>query len=30
VHMSVQGHPAFVRVFAGHVENGEPSRTSPN
>jgi phospholipase C len=28
--VSVQGRPVFSRRFAGHLENGEPSRTSPS
>jgi phospholipase C len=28
--VSVQGRPSFTRRFAGHLENGEPSRTSPS
>jgi phospholipase C len=28
--VSVEGRPQFVRRFAGHLENGEPSHTSPS
>jgi phospholipase C len=28
--VSVEGHAAFVRRFAGHLENGSPSRTGPD
>jgi phospholipase C len=28
--VSVRGRPLFTRRFAGHLENGEPSRTSPS
>jgi phospholipase C len=27
--VSVAGHPGFSRRFAGHLENGDPSRTGP-
>jgi phospholipase C len=28
--VSVEKHPVYSRRFAGHLENGEPSRTGPN
>jgi phospholipase C len=29
LHVSVDRHLLYVRRFAGHVENGQPSRTGP-
>jgi phospholipase C len=28
--VSVEKHPLYTRLFAGHLENGQPSRTGPN
>jgi phospholipase C len=28
--VSIENHPQYTRVFAGHLENGEPSRTGPD
>jgi phospholipase C len=28
--VSVEQHPLYTRLFAGHLENGEPSMTGPN